>query len=103
LQAILGARLMSGSSGISRFIVRNALVWFAMTIILVIVPDALERWLGLAPARVIGWALACCIWVVTVEQHWKARYGVFTRFVAQFVLWVSSALIAIYISDLFRT
>jgi len=93
---------MHARSQLWLFIARNAIVWLAMTAILVVVPDALERWMDLSVARVIGWAFACGIWVIAVEQHWKARYGALTRFVAQFILWVSAALIAIFISDLFR-
>jgi hypothetical protein len=93
---------MSKRPGLSLFIVRNALVWLAMTAILVVVPDTLERWMALEVARVIGWVVACGVWVIAVEQEWRARYGGVTRFLAQFVLWVSAALIAILISDLFR-
>ena len=49
------------------------LVWVLMTAILVVVPDPLERWLGLELARVLGWAVACGVWVVAVESQWKAR------------------------------
>ena len=84
------------------FVLRSALMWVAMTIILVVVPDALERWMRLEVARVIGWALACGVWVVAIEAEWKARYGPFVRFLLQLVLWVSAALLASWISDQFR-
>lgn len=85
-----------------RFLVKNAVVWVAMTAILVVVPDTLERWMTLQIARVLGWAVACGVWVVVVESEWKARYGPVTRFAIQFVLWVSAALVAIWISDAVR-
>ena len=87
----------------SLFIMRNGIVWLAMTAILVVVPDTLERWMPLEVARVVGWVVACGVWVITVEHEWRARYGGVTRFFVQFVLWVSAALTAIFISDLFRT
>jgi hypothetical protein len=37
--------------------------------------------------------------VVVVESSWKARYGPFVRFFAQLVLWVSAAIVAMWISD----
>lgn len=93
---------MAQRTGLTAFLLVNALVWALMTTILVLVPDNLERWLGLQLARIIGWAVACGVWVVVVESAWKARYGPFTRFVAQFVLWVSAALVAIWISEMAR-
>lgn len=84
------------------FIATNVLVWCAMTAILVVVPDWLDRWLPLEVSRVLGWALACGVWVVAVEQQWKVRYGPFTRFAAQLVLWVSAALFALWVSDELR-
>lgn len=77
----------------------NAVIWFLMTAILVVVPDTLERWLGLEIARVVGWAVACGVWVVAIESEWKARFGPVWRFVLQLVLWVSAALLASWISD----
>jgi hypothetical protein len=84
---------------LASFAAVNLLVWGLMTAVLVVVPDTLERWLSLEIARVIGWAVACGIWVVVVESSWKARYGPFVRFFAQLVLWVSAAIIAMWISD----
>ena len=46
-----------------------------MVVILVVVPDSLERWLSLEIARVVGWAVACAVWVVAVERHWQQRVG----------------------------
>jgi hypothetical protein len=83
----------------ARFLAINALVWVLMVVILVVVPDTLERWVGLAIARVIGWAVAGGFWVVSVERQWQARCGPFGRFVVQTVLWVGAALLAIFISD----
>jgi hypothetical protein len=73
-----------------------------MTAILVVLPDQLERWLPFQVSRVIGWAVACGVWVVTVEQQWKTRYGPFVRFLVQFVLWVSAALFALWLDDQFQ-
>jgi hypothetical protein len=83
-------------------VVANVLVWATMTAILVVLPDWLMRWLPLEVSRVIGWAVACGVWVITVEQQWKARYGPLVRLAAQFVLWVSAALFALWISDQVR-
>jgi hypothetical protein len=82
-----------------QFLALNLLVWLVMTIILVVVPDALEARVGLEVARVIGWAAACGVWVVAVDAHWNARAGPLTRFVVQLVLWVSAALLASWISE----
>ncbi len=84
------------------FVLRNAVVWLLMAAILVVVPDQLERWMSLEVARVIGWAVACGVWVVVVEQEWKARFGPFARFAFQLVLWVGAALVALWISDQVR-
>jgi hypothetical protein len=81
------------------FIVVNFVVWLVMVGILVVVPDQLERWLGLELARVVGWAVACGVWVVAVERQWQERFGPFTRFALQLVIWVGAALLAIWISD----
>ena len=70
-----------------------------MTAILVVVPDTIDRWVGLELARVIGWAVACGLWVVTIEGQWKRRFGPFTRFVCQLVLWVLAAVVAMWISE----
>ena len=85
-----------------KFLAMNAGVWLAMVIILVVVPDWLERWIPLEIARVIGWALACGVWVVVVERHWQRRVGALARFFLQLGLWVAAALVAIWISDQFR-
>ncbi|HET9372166.1 MAG TPA: hypothetical protein VFO19_18020 [Vicinamibacterales bacterium] len=84
------------------FLALNAVVWIAMVIILVVVPDWLESWFPLEVARVIGWAVACALWVVAVERHWQRRVGAFARFFLQLLLWVSAALVAIWVSDQFR-
>lgn len=84
------------------FVGANVLVWTAMTVILVVLPDQLERWLPIQVCRVIGWAVACGVWVVTVEPHWKARYGPIVRFFVQLVLWVSAAIFALWLDDRFR-
>jgi hypothetical protein len=81
------------------FAVMNVVVWLAMVAILVVVPDWLERWVALEVARVVGWAVACAVWVVAVERQWQQRVGPFIRFTLQLVLWVSAALLAIWISE----
>lgn len=85
-----------------RFLLKSALTWLIMVAILVAVPDTLERWMNLQFGRVIGWAVACGVWVVVVERAWQERFGPFVRFVLQLVLWVGAALLAIWISDQFR-
>jgi hypothetical protein len=80
-------------------VVTNAVVWLLMVVILVLVPDWLERWVRLDVARVIGWALAGGFWMLSVEADWQARFGPFARFSCQMVLWVGAALLAIYISE----
>jgi len=81
------------------FALKNLVVWLAMVGILVVVPDQLERWVRIEVARVIGWAVACGLWVVVIEREWQQRVGPFTRFFVQLILWVGAALIAIWISD----
>lgn len=85
-----------------RFFLLNAAVWLAMVVILVVVPDALETWVPLTIARVLGWAVACGVWVVVVEARWRQRLGPFARFFVQIVLWVAAATLATWISDQFR-
>jgi len=69
-----------------------------MTAILVVVPDTLERWMDLQVARVVGWAVACSVWVLAVEREWQRRSGPFVRFALQFVLLVGAAVPALWIS-----
>ncbi len=85
-----------------RFVLMNVVVWLLMVAILVVVPDTLEPRLSMPVARVLGWAVACSVWVVTVEGGWQRRFGVLARFVVQLVLWVGAALVAMWTSDLFR-
>ena len=84
------------------FVAANLVVWLLMTVILVLVPDLLDTWMGLEAARVFGWAVAGSVWVVTLERHWQARIGAFWRFVLQLLLWISAALVAIWISEMTR-
>ena len=86
----------------ARFALLNAVVWVVMTVILVLVPDALERWLRFELSRVVGWAVAGTVWVVFVERHWQERAGPLVRFAPQLVLWVSAALVSGWISGLAR-
>ena len=85
-----------------RFVLRTALVWVLMLVILVVVPDQLEHWMPFEITRIIGWAVAVSVWVMVVEQEWRARFGPFARFGFQLVLWVSAALLASWISAQFR-
>jgi hypothetical protein len=83
----------------ARFLATNVAVWLLMVVVLVLVPDWLERRLGLALARVVGWAVAGGFWFVSVERAWQQRYGPFTRFALQTVLWVAAVLLASFISE----
>jgi hypothetical protein len=85
-----------------RFVATNIVVWVVMTIILVVLPDWIEPWVPLAFGRAIGWAVAGGVWVVVIEREWQERMGAVSRFFLQVVLWGSSALLAIWISDQFR-
>lgn len=80
------------------FILKNVGVWVLMVIVLVLVPDYLERWLGLGMARVVGWAIAFPMWLAIVERNWQARFGPIARFALQVPLWVAAALVADWIS-----
>jgi hypothetical protein len=82
------------------FLLATLLMWVAMTVILVLVPDSLDEWLGLEVARVVGWAVAGSLWMLTVERQWQARVGVFWRFALQLTIWISAALVAIWISEI---
>jgi hypothetical protein len=82
------------------FVLANVAIWLLMTVILVLVPDLLEKWVGLEVARVIGWAVAGSVWMVTIERQWQARFGVFARFSLQLLLWISAALVAIWINEI---
>ena len=93
---------MTRHRGGATFLAVNVLMWALMTAILVVVPDALDRWLSLEFARVVGWAVASGLWVVVLQQPWRSRVGPFTLFALQVLLWISAALIAIWISDTVR-
>lgn len=80
----------------------NIVMWVLMTLILLVLPDQLDRWLDLGVARAIGWAVAGALWVVAIERQWQARMGALARFPLQVLLWVSSALVAMWLSDQFR-
>jgi len=82
-----------------RFAAVSFLLWLVMIVVLVVVPDWLERWLPIEIARALGWAVAGGLWMVSIEHHWKARYGPFVRFIVQLCLWVSAAIIATWISE----
>ena len=94
---------MTRSQGRTTFVATNVLMWTLMTLILIVVPDALERWVSLEVGRVVGWAVASGLWVVVLQQQWRARVGPLTLFTLQVLLWVSAALVAIWISDTVRT
>ena len=94
--------MMGRRQSLAWFLGMNLLVWILMTAILVVVPDTLERWTSLEIARVIGWAVGYGVWVIVIEQRWRERVNPVLRFVLQLVLWVSSALLAMWISDAAR-
>jgi len=77
-------------------------VWLLMVGVLVVVPDALERWMPLHIARVFGWVLASGLWVAILERDWQDRFAPVPRFVLQVVVWLAAALTAAWISDQFR-
>jgi hypothetical protein len=85
-----------------RFFAVNIVMWLVMTVILVLVPDTLDRWLPLEIARVTGWAVASGLWVVALQQPWRQRVGPFTLFTLQLAIWVSAAVVAILISEAAR-
>ena len=82
-----------------RFLLLNVVMWILMVVILVIVPDTLERWMNIELARVTGWAVAGAVWTLAVESQWRQRTGPILRFVVQTILWVTAAFLAIWISD----
>ena len=84
------------------FVGLNVVLWLVMTLILLVLPDQLDRWLDLSVARAIAWAVAGAVWVVSIERQWQARVGVLARFPLQVMLWSSSALTAMWLSDQFR-
>jgi hypothetical protein len=87
---------------VARFVLLNVVLWVVMTAILIVLPDQLDRWLDLGVARAIGWAVAGALWVVAIERQWQARMGALARFPLQVLLWASSALVAMWLSDQFR-
>ncbi len=72
-----------------QFVLLNVVMWLVMTVILIVLPDQLGRWVGLGGARAVG-------------RQWQARMGALARFPLQVLLWASSALVAMWLSDLFR-
>jgi hypothetical protein len=81
------------------FVLANIVLWVVMVIILILVPDALESRTGIEMARVCGWAVAGALWTVAIEAQWRRRTGAVLRFMCQTCLWVSAALVAVWISD----
>lgn len=73
-----------------------------MVLVLVVVPDTLERWMDLNIARVCGWVLASGIWVAVLERDWQNRFAPAARFALQILAWLGAALTAIWISEQFR-
>ncbi|MBP6715891.1 MAG: hypothetical protein KA205_03450 [Acidobacteria bacterium] len=84
------------------FVILNVMLWFVMTGILLVLPDQLVRWMDLSVGRAVAWAVAGAVWVVAIERQWQARMGALARFPLQVLLWVSSALVAMWLSDQFR-
>jgi hypothetical protein len=97
-----GPKSAGGAKAHGRFLLANVGMWLVMTAILVLLPDQLDRWMDLAIARAVGWAVAGSVWVVTIERHWQARMGALARFPLQVLLWASAAIAATWFSDLFR-
>ena len=81
------------------FVAASFAVWLVMVVILVLVPDSLEPWVGLEVSRVIGWAVAGGVWMISVEPAWRSRVGPVWRFLLQTTFWVLAALVAIWISE----
>lgn len=81
------------------FVLANVVLWVVMVVILILVPDALESHIGIELARVCGWAVAGAVWTVAIEGQWRRRTGPVLRFICQTCLWVSAALLAVWISD----
>lgn len=88
--------------GLWPFIGLNLLLWMVMTLILLVLPDQLDRWMDLTVARAIAWAVAGAVWVISIERQWQSRMGALARFPLQVSLWASSALVAMWLSDQFR-
>ena len=84
---------------LSSFVLKNLIVWVLMVVVLVLVPDTLEPWLGIEIARVIGWGVAFPVWMIVVERDWQTRFGPMTRVALQVPLWIAAALLAIWISE----
>jgi hypothetical protein len=80
----------------------NLVMWVVMTAILLVLPDQLERWMDITVGRAVAWAVAGSVWVVAIERQWQARMGALARFPLQVLLWVSSALVAVWLSEQFR-
>lgn len=95
-------RPASKSSSLWAFIGLNVLLWFVMTAILLVLPDQLVRWMDISVGRAIAWAVAGAVWVVAIERQWQTRMGALARFPLQVLLWASSALVAMWLSDQFR-
>lgn len=85
-----------------QFVGLNLFMWVVMTAILLVLPDQLVRWMDISVGRAVAWAVAGAVWVVAIERHWQARLGALARFPLQVLLWVSSALVAMWLSDQFR-
>lgn len=85
-----------------RFLALNAAVWLAMTAILVVVPDTLERWMPLTVARPLGWVFAFAVWAAVIEGQWRQRFSAVPRFLWQVLLWVTAVIAATWVSDQFR-
>ena len=84
---------------LSSFLFKNLIVWLLMVVVLVLVPDTLEPWLGIEVARVVGWGVAFPVWMIVVERDWQTRFGPMARVALQVPLWIAAALLAIWISE----
>jgi hypothetical protein len=85
-----------------RFGLWSAGVWVLMVVVLVVVPDTIERWMPLHIARACGWVLASGLWIALLERDWQQRFSPLPRFGLQIVVWLAAVLTATWISDQFR-
>jgi undecaprenyl pyrophosphate phosphatase UppP len=81
------------------FALANVGVWIVMMVVLVLVPDTLERWLPLEVSRVLGWVMATGLWMILVEREWQRRVRPLPRYAMQVLLWMSAAFVALWISE----
>jgi hypothetical protein len=84
------------------FVAANAVMWVVMIAILIGVPELVDRWMPIEVARALGWAVASGVWVIALQQQWRSRVRPLTLFAVQLGLWVSAAVVAMWITAMFR-